>query len=155
MAVYKTCFLPKDTLALTHNNTYVNQHKAYSNISIDWLEFVKETRNVDIHHALTHSEMMVGKYHVDGYYEKDGERIALEFNGCMHHDHACHYDPNHTHPLSKIPNRVLRNRFGDKVETLTKMYGLKVEVMWECEWKRAKLNNPAAVAFMGKDTHPT
>ena len=24
MSVYKTCFLPRDTLALTHNNTYVN-----------------------------------------------------------------------------------------------------------------------------------
>ena len=83
MAVYKTCFLPKDTLALTHNKAYVNQHKAYKNISIEWLEFDKETRNVDIHHALTQGEMMVGKYHLDGYYEKDGERIALKFNGCM------------------------------------------------------------------------
>ena len=88
MAVYKTCFLPKDTLALIHNNAYVNQHKAYSNISIEWLEFLKETRNVDIHHALTHGEMMVGKYYVDGYYEKDGERIALELNGCITDTHV-------------------------------------------------------------------
>ena len=51
---------------------------------------------MDIHHALTHGEMMVGKYYVDGYYEKAGERIALEFNGCMHHGHACRYDSNNT-----------------------------------------------------------
>ena len=93
----------------------------------------------------------MGKYYVDGFYEKDGERIALELNGCMHHGHACHYASNNTHPLSKIPYGVLRNR---KVVTLRKTYGLKVEVMWECDWKRIKLDNPAAVAFMGRYTHP-
>ena len=60
---------------------------------------------------------------------------------------------NNTHPLSKIPYAVLRNRFDDKVETLRKTYGLKVEVMLECEWKRIKLDHPAAVAFMGRYTH--
>ena len=87
---------------------------------------------MDIHHALTHGEIMVGKYYVDGYYEKDGEKTALEFNGCTHHRHACRYNSNNTHPLSKIPYGVLRNRFDDKVETLRKAYGLKVEVMWKC-----------------------
>ena len=97
---------------------------------------------MDIHHALTRREMIVGKTYVDGYYEKDGERIALEFNGCTHHGYACCYDSNNTHPLSKIPYAILRNRFDDKVETLTKMYGLKVEVMWE------DTNNPAAVGVL-------
>ena len=59
---------------------------------------------------------------------------------------------NNKHP-SKIPYGVLRNRCDDKVETLRKTYRLKVEVMWECEWKRVKLNNPVAVAFMGRYTH--
>lgn len=36
MTVYKTHFLPRDTLALTHNNAYINQYKAFSNISIEW-----------------------------------------------------------------------------------------------------------------------
>ena len=45
MAVYKTHYLPKDTLALTHNNAYINQHKAFSNISIEWLEYVKSHRS--------------------------------------------------------------------------------------------------------------
>lgn len=72
----------------------------------------------------------------------------------MHHGHACCYNQNHTHPLSKIPYGVLRKRFNDKLETLTKTYGLKVEVMWECAWKRAKQNNPSVVEFMATYTHP-
>ena len=90
-----------------------------------------------------------------GYYGKVGVRIALEFNGCMHHGHACHYNPNHPHPLSKIPYGILRKHFDDKLVMLTKTYGLKVEVMWECTWKRAKQNNPTIVEFMATYTHPT
>ncbi|KAI4891048.1 hypothetical protein NFI96_008140 [Prochilodus magdalenae] len=120
MAVYKTHFLPKDTLALTHNNAYVNQHKTFSNVSIEWLEFVKSTRDVDIHHALTYGEMKFGVYHVDGYYEKDGVRKALEFNGCMHHGHECRYSHNHVHPMSKVSYGELRKQFNTKVEARKK-----------------------------------
>ena len=77
MAVYKTHFLPRDTLALTHNNAYINQHKAFSNVSIEWLEFVKSHRGVQVSHALSEGEVMFGKYHLDGYYEEGGVRFAL------------------------------------------------------------------------------
>lgn len=97
---------------------------------------------------------MVGKYYLDGYYEKGSDRIALEFNGCMHHGHTCRYNPNHAHPLSKVAYGVLRQRFDDKVETLTKTYGLKVDIMWECEWKHAKQTDPTIIAFMSTYTHP-
>ena len=72
MVVYKTHFLPRDTLALTHSNAYTNQHKAFSNVSIEWLEFVK-TLNVQVSHALTDGEVMFGKYYLDCYYEQGGE----------------------------------------------------------------------------------
>ncbi|KAL2077904.1 hypothetical protein ACEWY4_025589 [Coilia grayii] len=139
MAVYKTHYLPADTLALTHNNAYVNQHKAYSNISIQWLEFVKFSRNVDVQHALNSGEVQVGRYHIDGYYEKDGVKHALEFNGCVHHGHKCRYNPNHLHPLSKV---------------LTNDHGFNVEVMWECQWIHAKKNNAAVIDFMSTYVHP-
>ena len=147
-------FLPRDTLALTHNNAYIDQHKAFSNISIEWLEFVKSHRNVDIEHALTGGERLIGGYYLDGYYEQNGVRFALEFNGCIHHGHDCRYNPNNVHPLSKVPYSVLRRRFDDKVEILTNTYGLKVEVMWECEWKRAKQHDAEVIEFMDTYKHP-
>ena len=138
MAVYKTHFLPKDTLALTHNNAYINQHKTFSNASTEWLEYVKHTRDVDVHHALTHGEMKFGVYYVDGYYEKDSVRKALELNGCMHYGNECRYSPNQHHPMSKVLYGELRKQFDTKVEILVRTYGLDVEVMWECEWANAK-----------------
>ena len=108
MAVYRTMFLPRDTLALSHNNAYIDQHKAFSNISIEWLEFVKSHRNVDIEHALTGGERLIGGYYLDGYYEQNGVRFALEFNGCIHHGHDCRYNPNNVHPLSKVPYSVFK-----------------------------------------------
>ncbi|XP_076873809.1 uncharacterized protein LOC143523314 isoform X1 [Brachyhypopomus gauderio] len=154
MAVYKTHFLPKDTLALTHNNAYVNQHKTFSNASIEWLEYVRCVRDVDVHHALTHGEMKFGAYYVDGYYEKDGVRKVLEFNGCMHHGHECRYNPNQAHPMSKVLYGDLRKQFDTKVETLIHAYGLDVEVMWECQWTATKRCDPGVAAFMSNYSAP-
>ncbi len=73
MKVFKTLFLPKDTIALTHKNAYVNQCKAYSNPSIQWLEYIKASKNVDVHHALNYGEVKFGSFYVDGYYEINGD----------------------------------------------------------------------------------
>ncbi len=62
MKVYKTLFLTKDTIAFTTKNAYLNQYKAYSSPSIQWLEYIKASKNVDVHH-----EVRFGPYHVDGY----------------------------------------------------------------------------------------
>ncbi|KAI7790585.1 putative DNA polymerase-like protein [Triplophysa rosa] len=69
MGVFKAHYLERDTLALTHNNAYVQKSKTYSNVSIEWLEYLKKTRNADIHHAVNYSELSIGNYFLDGYYE--------------------------------------------------------------------------------------
>ena len=94
------------------------------------------------------------RYYLDGYYEQNGVRFALEFNGCIHHGHDCRYNPNNVHPLSKVPYSVLRRRFDDKVEILTNTYGLKVKVMWECEWKLAKQHDAEVIEFVDTYKHP-
>ncbi|KAL2102869.1 hypothetical protein ACEWY4_002037 [Coilia grayii] len=154
MAVYKTLFLPPDTLALTHNNAYVYQHKAFSNVSIQWLEYVKHSRNVDVRHALNGGEVAAGRYFLDGYYNQNGIAHALEFNGCAHHGHSCRYAPDSVHPLSKVPYSVLRRHFDDKVAYLANDRGFQVEVVWECEWLHAKSHDPNVMAFMANYVHP-
>ena len=72
----------------------------------------------------------------------------------MHHGHECRYNPNNVHPLSKVPYSVLRKHFDDKVEILSKAYGLKVEIMWECEWKQAKQHDMEVFEFMNRYKHP-
>ncbi|XP_067291546.1 uncharacterized protein [Pseudorasbora parva] len=155
MKVFKANFLSRDTLALTHNNAYVNQFKTYSNTSIQWLEYIKETKNVDVHHALNYGEVKFGPYHVDGYYEKSsGEKIALEFLGCFYHGHDCRFNPNDLNPLSNVPFGVLRRQSDNKLQVLRDVYSLRVISLWECEWERLKQRDPGVMAFMASYTTP-
>ncbi len=94
MKVYKTLFLTKDTIAFTTKNAYLNQYKAYSSPSIQWLEYIKASKNVDVHHALNHGEVRFGPYHVDGYQEFNDDRIALEFLGGFWHGCNCRFNSN-------------------------------------------------------------
>ncbi len=82
MKVFKTLFLPNDTIALTHKNAYIDQCKAYSNPSIQWLEYIKASKNVDVQHALKSREVKFGLLRgwLLGNY---GDRIALEYLGCF------------------------------------------------------------------------
>lgn len=103
MGIFKTHYLKDHTIALTHENAYIRQNKTFSSVSIEWLEYLKKTRNVDIHHALNHGEMQICKFFLDRYYEQSGVKYALEFNGCFHHGHHCRYKPHDLNRLSAGP----------------------------------------------------
>ncbi len=154
MKVFKTLFLPKDTIALTHKNAYVNQCKAYSNPSIQWLEYIKASKNVDVHHALNYGEVKFGSFYVDGYYEINGDRIALEYLGCFWHGCDCRFNPSELNPVSKIPYGVLRRQTDNRLDVLRKSYNLKVFTMWDCQWTKAKQNDPDVIAFMSNYDAP-
>ncbi len=154
MKVFKTLFLPKDTIALTHKNAYINQCKAYSNPSIQWLEYIKASKNVDVQHALNGGEVKFGSFYVDGYYEINGDRIALEYLGCFWHGCDCRFNPSELNPVSKIPYGVLRRQTDNKLDVLRKSYNLKVFTMWDCQWTKAKQNDPDVMAFMSNYEAP-
>ncbi len=44
MGIFKTLFLPNDTLALTYEGAYIEQMKTYSNVSVQWLEYEAHTK---------------------------------------------------------------------------------------------------------------
>ncbi|XP_039511243.1 uncharacterized protein LOC120466725 [Pimephales promelas] len=149
MKVFKTNFLSRDTVALTHSHAYINQYKTYSNASIQWLEFIKSKDCVPVQHALNHGEQAFGPYHVDGYYESvDGVKTALEFLGCFYHGHDCRFKPEEIQPLSKVSFGTLRRQSDEKIETLRKVYSLRVITIWECEWDHAKQTNHDVIQFM-------
>ncbi len=154
MKVFKILFLSKDTIALTHKNALLNQYKAYSTPSIQWLEYIKASKNVDVHHALNHGEFKFGPYYVDGYYELNGDKIVLEFLGCVWHGHCCCFNPYKLNPVSKTPFGVLRRQSDNKLEVLRNTYNLKVTTVWECMWEKAKQIDPDVRAFMRNHAAP-
>ncbi|KAL3983293.1 interferon-induced GTP-binding protein Mx [Sarotherodon galilaeus] len=146
MGVYKTLFLPRDTLALTYDGAYVEQNKTFSNVSIEWLQYVSHTTNTVIKHALRGGEQRVGPYFLDGFDPVD--HTAYEFAGCFHHGCVKCYPESEVNPVSKASYGLLHRMFCDKVDALKSQYSLSVVVMWECEWAALKQTDPAVVAFM-------
>lgn len=154
MAIYKTHYLPKDTIALTHNSAYINQNKTYSNVSIEWLEYISKSRSVVVQHALNHGEVSFGKYSVDGFYIDGTNKKALEFAGCFFHGCERCYNPNDLNPLLRVPYGLLKRQFDDKIEILQNAYNLHTEIQWECSWTHAKQSDADVIAFMSTYKHP-
>lgn len=155
MGVFKTHFLKPATIALTHNNAYIHQHKTFSNASIEWLEYVKKTRDVDMHHALNHGEMKIGNLFLDGFYvQSNGVQKGLEYAGCWFHGCKSCFKPDSINEQSKIPHGALYRAFIDRNEVLKKSYNIDLEVMWECQWRKLKQTDPDVMSFMSTYSAP-
>lgn len=154
MAIYKTHFMPKDTIGLTHDNAYTNQNKTYSNVSIEWLEYLQKSHSIYIQHALNHGEVSFGKYYVDGFYDDGTVKKAFEFLGCFFHGCERCYNPNNLNLLSKVPYAVLRRQVDDKFEILERAYNLQLQYICKCDWTLAKQTDADVMDFMSTYTHP-
>ncbi|XP_077961146.1 uncharacterized protein LOC144382995 [Gasterosteus aculeatus] len=146
MGVFKTLFLPKDTVALTFEGAYTAQNKTYSDVSMQWLEYVALTENIEIKHALNHGEQLFEPFYVDGY--NSVTNTCYEFAGCFFHGCVkCHVQSD-MNPVTKITYGRQYRVFMDKIYSLQKQHGLRVVVMWECEWSSLKRTSGAVQAFM-------
>ncbi|KAI3365522.1 hypothetical protein L3Q82_010133, partial [Scortum barcoo] len=100
MGVFKTLFLPRDTLALTYDGAYTTQNKAYSDVSMQWLEYVAHVENIEIRHALNYGEQAFGPYFVDGC--NAATNTCYEFAGCFFHGCIkCHVQADEN-PVAKV-----------------------------------------------------
>ena len=60
----------------------------YSQMAMQWLEFVAQSKNVHISHAENTGEQRIGNYRVDGFDEANN--TVYEFHGCFWQDHPYH-----------------------------------------------------------------
>lgn len=148
MAVFKTRFLPPDTLALTYDGAYIGQYKTFSSASIQWLEFEAFRNKIEIRHALNHGEEKFGPYHVDGFCDSGNERTAYEFVGCFWHGCPKCYSPGHKNSVNKIAFGILYRQFKEKLHALKLTHKLNVRIMWECEWEHAKKTDQMLQDFL-------
>ena len=80
--VYRTNYLPKDTIAIIPPMGYTPKAKQ-SLIAHKWLSYLSEKNDVYIQHARDGGEKRVCKYSWDGYCEEI--HTAFEFHGCFWH----------------------------------------------------------------------
>ena len=100
--------------------------------------------------ASSGKEHQLGKRHirVDGW---DGKK-AYQFHGCMVHGHRCDLTQGKTHhPFKQKTLEEARSMTHAIKEYLeSDEVGVKVEEMWECEWKKMKKENKDISNFLKK-----
>ncbi|XP_048879705.1 uncharacterized protein LOC125748000 isoform X1 [Brienomyrus brachyistius] len=148
LLVYRTKFLPRDTIAIPDVWDYRRQYKSYSNVAIQWLEFIGRTRGIEIRHALRGGEVSVGRFHLDGYAEVEGEKWAFEFLGCQFHGCPTCNNEHDICPLTRESFGALYVKTREKLEVLHQEFNMNVESIWEHEWAHAKTHDPQVQHFL-------
>jgi len=80
-------------------------------------------------------EKHIGPYKVDGYYELNGDKIALEFHGCFWHGCPKCFSKTTMNPVNDIRMGDLYARTMEKKQ-LIENCGYSYVSMWECDFKR-------------------
>ncbi|XP_037603314.1 uncharacterized protein LOC119474981 [Sebastes umbrosus] len=146
MGVFKTLFLPRDTIALTYEGAYTKQNKTYSDVSMQWLEYVARTENIEMQHAINRGEQQFGPYFVDGY--NPATNTCYEFAGCFFHRCVKYHVQADLNPVTKVSYGELYRAFNEKINKLETQHGLRSVVMWECEWGLLSKSNSAVQTFL-------
>ena len=81
MQVYRTKFLPKDTIALLPQHQQLKRKQSHE--ALQWLSYTAEKEEIRMQHDRNGGEKRVGKYYLDGYCEET--HTAYEYQGCYWH----------------------------------------------------------------------
>ena len=74
----------------------------------------------------------IGNYKVDGYYEADGMKTVVEFQGCLHHGHTC-LARDTKHPYNNLTMEDLYQKTMDRRHYI-EAQGYHYIEKWECEF---------------------
>ncbi|CAK6983526.1 uncharacterized protein LOC117474988, partial [Scomber scombrus] len=148
MKVFCTRFLVPETLALPPADHYRRQFKSFSHCSIQWLEWLAQSKGVFIRHALNAGEKQLGPYFVDGYSEHAGDKCVYEFLGCFYHGCAECFQPADECPLTHRTFEDLHSSTMKRLEALQSLFGVRVVVMREHTWRDLKRNNAEVRSFL-------
>ena len=113
--------------------------KSHSKSSIQWLNFIANSENINIQHAENGGEFKIPttKYKADGYCQENN--TIYEYYGCYWHACAVCYDANKIHTVCKKLNSELHNKTIKK-ENIVKSLGYNLITIWEHDWKTCNKN---------------
>lgn len=89
MGIYRSHFLPEDSIAFIPSKGYTRGRDNFSTVSIEWLEYEALKADTYIRHALNHNDgeykIPDTRWKVDGFIEprtsEEGKGTILEFYG--------------------------------------------------------------------------
>ncbi|XP_063971153.1 uncharacterized protein LOC129263814 [Lytechinus pictus] len=134
--VYRTNFLPEETIALIPPQGYTPKHN-HSLKAMCWLKWLSYTRGVDIQHALNGGEARIGNYLADGF---DGTKV-YDFYGCLWHGCTTCFKrrdilvPGTADTVESVYHKTIER------ERAIRNKGYTVEVIWEHDFQRQLKEN--------------
>ncbi|KAK3913494.1 putative DNA polymerase [Frankliniella fusca] len=124
--------------------------------ALRWLEYENSLLDPPekIQHAGNGREVrLLGTYKVDGYLEKDGQRIVYDFLGCWHHSHPPTQCQTFKHMTQGVhdkraevtrQDRYLRTM---RIHDTLRRAGYVIKMIWECQFDCDLKHNPQMIAF--------
>nr|XP_049619738.1 uncharacterized protein LOC125994445 [Syngnathus scovelli]XP_049620140.1 uncharacterized protein LOC125994731 isoform X1 [Syngnathus scovelli] len=155
MKVFRANFLTPQTLAITPSDNYMRQYKAFSHDSIQYMQWIMHSQNIQIRHALNGGEVRIDNYFVDGYCEIGGVKIVFEYFGCYHHGCAECFDLSKICPTTKRPFQERFDKTQKKIQDLQLRQDVYLVIMWEHEWLQMKKMDIEVKEFLKKNKFPT
>ena len=129
-ALYLYCFgkkMPTGWYTIQSEHDGYTKQEKYSKQSIQWLEYLMRTNDIDIRHAENGGEYRIDNYMVDGFDEKNN--TVYEFHGCFWHGHACGTNYNEEKWNQTLEREQAIREAGYNLVTIT-----------SCQW----IQNPAS-----------
>ena len=140
--VYRTRFLPCNTIALIPPQGYTPNHK-HSMKAMCWLKWIARAKGINIRHALNGGEIRIGNYLADGLHEQ----TVYEFYGCLWHGcPTCFRRRDLAVPGTADSVESAYQKTIEREKTI-KAKGYKMEVIWEHDFDLKLKENPDMVKF--------
>ncbi|CAM9215636.1 unnamed protein product, partial [Heterosigma akashiwo] len=129
MTVYRSKFMPSDTIGLLKNMGADN----YSVRSIQWLNEIAERDGIEIQHAENGGEYSVtSKLKVDGFCAETN--TVFQFHGCFYHGHPKCMDGDRYNPLRGVKMIDLHKKTIE-VSDYIRSQGYNLVEMYDCEFE--------------------
>lgn len=128
--VFRRHFLEENCIGIIPPHGYKPETK-HSVKALQWLKYMSQKLGIKIQHARNGGEKVIGPYKIDGYYERDGEKVVLEFHGDFWHGNPECYSADTYNPVRGLTMGELYQETMDKQQYLQNN-----GYTYVCEWEK-------------------
>ncbi|XP_052779212.1 uncharacterized protein LOC128216636 [Mya arenaria] len=145
--VFRRNFLEHESIGIIPTHGYRPEEKQ-SILAYKWLAYLAYQKDVYIQHGRNVGEKQIGPYKVDGYYDtEEGEKVALEMNGCFWHGCNRCFKSNTINPVNDMTMGDLYARTLDRQQYIESL-GYTYVSKWECDFKKEIQDTPGLQEFI-------
>ncbi|WAQ94967.1 hypothetical protein MAR_007438, partial [Mya arenaria] len=145
--VFRRIFLEHENIGIIPTHGYRPEEKQ-SVLAYKWLAYLAYQKDVYIQHGRNVGEKQIGPYKGNGHYKtEEGEKVALEMNGCFWHGCNRCFKSNTINPVNDMTMGYLYARTLDRQQNIESL-GYTYVSKWECDFKKEIQDTPGFQEFI-------